>query len=115
MKLYVLLVVVLIGAPAVGIVNMGNDPITKENETLCPSQFEIVDHGEYNTILLEGCSSMYRDGYPLLPYYTQTYVYPAGTKINAVHIENMNEEKITLSKKIMPSPWRTSAKPRRWQ
>ncbi|MEM2935072.1 MAG: C25 family cysteine peptidase [Candidatus Thermoplasmatota archaeon] len=47
---------------------------------------------------------IYKEGYPVLPYKYETYVFPSGTEIKKIEVKEKNVEKIKLSKKIEPAP-----------
>lgn len=64
----------------------------------------IEENGEYTYVTLAECSSMYTEGYPLVPYLTKTYTFPLGTKINAITVIPHQVETLALSKKIAPAP-----------
>ncbi|HEC88005.1 MAG TPA: hypothetical protein ENI52_01665, partial [Thermoplasmata archaeon] len=65
--------------------------------------FSINEEGEYSTIEIEGCNYIHHAGYPMLPYYTKVYTFPAGTKINFVEVKAKNVETIHINKKIVPA------------
>ncbi|MEM2583414.1 MAG: C25 family cysteine peptidase [Candidatus Thermoplasmatota archaeon] len=47
---------------------------------------------------------IYKEGYPVLPYKYETYVFPFGTEIKEIKVEEKNIEKIKLNEKIKPAP-----------
>ncbi|MBC7128496.1 MAG: hypothetical protein H5T45_02030 [Thermoplasmatales archaeon] len=47
---------------------------------------------------------IYKEGYPVLPYEYETYVFPSGTEIKEVKVKEKNVEKIKLKEKIKPAP-----------
>ena len=47
---------------------------------------------------------IYKEGYPVLPYKYETYVFPFGTEIKEVKVKEKNVEKIKLKEKIEPAP-----------
>ncbi|RLF32505.1 MAG: hypothetical protein DRN07_04845, partial [Thermoplasmata archaeon] len=65
---------------------------------------DIEDHGTYCMIRIPDAEYLYNDGYPMLPYYTRTYTFPAGTSINDITVTPQEVEHITLSRKIAPAP-----------
>ncbi|MEM1514386.1 MAG: hypothetical protein QXN45_05870, partial [Candidatus Thermoplasmatota archaeon] len=42
---------------------------------------------------------IYKEGYPVLPYKYETYVFPFGTEIKEIKVEEKNIEKIKLNEK----------------
>ncbi|MBC7081774.1 MAG: hypothetical protein H5T44_06000, partial [Thermoplasmatales archaeon] len=47
---------------------------------------------------------IYREGYPILPYKYETYIFPFGTEIKEIEVMEKNVEKIKISGKIEPAP-----------
>ncbi|MEM2583739.1 MAG: hypothetical protein QW519_05250, partial [Candidatus Thermoplasmatota archaeon] len=68
------------------------------------SEYVIVKNGEYCTIEVENLPYLYKEGYPVLPYKYETYVFPFGTEIKEIKVEEKNIEKIKLNEKIKPAP-----------
>ncbi|RLF45661.1 MAG: hypothetical protein DRN29_06320, partial [Thermoplasmata archaeon] len=48
------------------------------------NEIDVVEYGEYCLLDIDNASYLYNPGYPILPYYTKTYTFPAGTKINEI-------------------------------
>ena len=67
-------------------------------------RLNIIDKGEYCLISLGGMDYAVNPGHPMLPYRTEIYTFPMGTKINGIEVREKNVERINLEKKIMPSP-----------
>ncbi len=68
------------------------------------NNLNIEEIGNYCIIKIDNASYMYREGYPIIPYYVKTYEFPAGTKIKGINVETKDVRKIHLNKKIAPSP-----------
>ena len=49
-------------------------------------------------------SHIIKPHYPMLPYKVKSYIFPAGTKIKSIDVEEINVKKIGLKYKIKPAP-----------
>jgi len=94
----------LLVSPVVGILNVPEESGRAAVENLSYDNFSVEEDGAYATIALEGCTYMHREGFPMLPYYTKTYTFPAGTKIQDVTVIPQGVTHLTLSRKIAPAP-----------
>ena len=65
---------------------------------------EIVDTISYSHVIMKNAKYLHTSGYPILPYYTKTYTFPLGTKINSIEVNVNGIEHINLDKKIAPAP-----------
>ena len=68
------------------------------------NEYSIIKNGEYCNINVENLPYIYKEGYPVLPYKYETYVFPSGTEIKEVIVKEKNVEKIKLKEKIEPAP-----------
>ncbi|HEC76804.1 MAG TPA: hypothetical protein ENI33_06060, partial [Thermoplasmatales archaeon] len=96
-----LIVVVIAGIMAFTISTANYEGNIKENIAI--KDFSINERGEYSTIEIEGCNYIHNAGYPMLPYYTKVYKFPAGTKINYVEVKAKNVDSMNINKKIIPA------------
>ena len=68
------------------------------------SDIHFIESNGYLIPYIENASYEMREGYPLTPYFTKTYVFPFGTEIKGVDVKVKNVGKIEIDRKIMPSP-----------
>ncbi len=64
---------------------------------------EIKDNGMYSAIVMDGATYTHTAGAPMLPYYTQVYYFPLGTKVK-IECTPQHISTIKLEKKIQPAP-----------
>ncbi|MBC7080834.1 MAG: hypothetical protein H5T44_01055 [Thermoplasmatales archaeon] len=72
------------------------------------SEPEISRDGKYLVVSGNGMNSFMMEGYPILPYKTEIFKFPAGTKIN-VEFSTGNINKIKIDNKVKPYPFFTKA------
>ncbi|MBU1940494.1 MAG: hypothetical protein KKC68_01860 [Candidatus Thermoplasmatota archaeon] len=90
---------------SIGAVASTHETITTETLTLHFSQPHIETTDDYLTITLDHTNNFLTEqGKPLLPSYTQKFVYPLGTHINTITCQPSNINTQTLTKTIQPTP-----------
>jgi len=60
-------------------------------------------YGKYANIV-ENSPYIHIAGYPMLPYKVKTYIFPVGTKIKSIDVEETGIKEKQLNKKIQPAP-----------
>jgi hypothetical protein len=105
-KIWPLIVVVTLVLSGLGAVNAQEEgKIFQKFENITFSQPTISNENEFVEINLEeGTSYLIEQGKPMLPIYTEKFVFPFGTKILSVSCTPKNVQTETLTKQIVPSP-----------
>ena len=92
----------------IGVIAQPEIQNTSETLTLHFSQPTVTNENEYISISLnEANSFLMEQGKPILPSYTETFVFPFGTNIKSVTVTPKNIQKQTISKDPLPTPQRS--------
>ena len=76
-----------------------------ENFHLAFSPPEPIDQQGYCTLKTEVPTEyLLTEGYPVLPYHTKVFMFPAGTKIEGIETSISETHTLRLDKKILPAP-----------
>ncbi|HHH78107.1 MAG TPA: hypothetical protein ENL18_02705, partial [Thermoplasmatales archaeon] len=62
-----------------------------------------VAEGNYASISFDGCSSIHRSGYPVMPYKSEVLTFPLGTKIDGIDVSTGDVNTMHLDRKIIPA------------
>ncbi|MBC7081632.1 MAG: hypothetical protein H5T44_05265, partial [Thermoplasmatales archaeon] len=66
--------------------------------------YSAINYESNENIFYGYTNFIYREGYPILPYKYETYIFPFGTEIKEIEVMEKNVEKIKISGKIEPAP-----------
>ena len=79
--------------------------IAEKNDSILFSEASVEASGEYVTLDVEGTNTILSSaGKPMLPIFTTTYKFPAGTKIKEIICTPINVKTTTIDGKIRPAP-----------
>jgi len=105
-KMLPLLVVGIFVLSGLGAVSLpSKDNFELEKTTVSFSQPVAVEEDEFISLdIAEANSFIMKQGKPLIPSYTQEFIFPFGTKIKSVTATPKNIQTKTLTKELMPTP-----------
>jgi len=112
-KIFVFLAisVFLFSSAFAGVVNISNPAMSADEstdamqETMKFSFSDVTVSGsEYERIASDGCYFTYKASYPIMPYKSETLVFPFGTKIEGIDVKISDVQTMHLDKKITPAP-----------
>lgn len=63
----------------------------------------LTENGDYINVDMDDAFYLNQEGYPVLPYQTQVFSFPLGTKIEDIRVKYSRETRFDLTKKIVPS------------
>jgi len=102
MCLLIIGVFVLSGLGAVAFPNIKSTEIT---ESISFSDPVINEENQHSIVKIDEANSWLRTtGYPMLPAYVKTYIFPFGTRIKSVDVTFSNTVEYELEKKIISTP-----------
>ena len=94
-------------AGVVNNINPAGSADVSENEIMKEMNFSFngitVNGGEYENIASDGCSSIHRSGYPVMPYKSEVLTFPLGTKIDGIDVSTGDINTMHLDRKIIPA------------
>jgi hypothetical protein len=104
-KFLPLLIVSILMIGGCGTLVTATEKTLEKTQTISFSALQISEQNTYATVSFSNSNTFVKStGFPLLPAYRETYVFPFGTKINDVSVSFSNQQTYQITKDITPSP-----------